>query len=72
MTQVALYVTQGTFNCASSRFQVQLPPKKPLALPLQKEQTQPVSDALSKEETDRPVTQQISTLWPKGCWFPIV
>ncbi|KAM3827918.1 IQ domain-containing protein H [Vipera latastei] len=43
MTQIALYVTQGTFNCASSRFQVQLPPKKPLALPLQKEQTQPTS-----------------------------
>ncbi|XP_039225597.1 IQ domain-containing protein H isoform X5 [Crotalus tigris] len=43
MTQVALYVTEGTFNCASSRFQVQLPPKKPLDLPLQKEQTQPTS-----------------------------
>ncbi|XP_058012763.1 IQ domain-containing protein H [Ahaetulla prasina] len=40
MTRVALYVTEGTFDCASSRFQVQLPSKKP---PVQKEQTRSTS-----------------------------
>ncbi|XP_026528836.1 IQ domain-containing protein H-like [Notechis scutatus] len=34
MTQIALYVTEGTFDCVSSRFQVQLAPKK---APVQKE-----------------------------------
>ncbi|XP_034291362.1 IQ domain-containing protein H isoform X5 [Pantherophis guttatus] len=40
MTRVALYVTEGTFDCASSRFQVHLPSKKP---PVQKEQTRSTS-----------------------------
>uniref|UniRef100_A0A8C6XQV3 IQ motif containing H n=1 Tax=Naja naja TaxID=35670 RepID=A0A8C6XQV3_NAJNA len=40
MTQIALYVTEGTFDCASSRFQVQLPPKK---APVQKEQARSTS-----------------------------
>ncbi|XP_013917566.1 PREDICTED: IQ domain-containing protein H [Thamnophis sirtalis] len=40
MTQVALYITEGIFDCTSSRFQIQLPSKKP---PVQKEQTRSTS-----------------------------
>ncbi|KAM6425916.1 IQ domain-containing protein H isoform 3-T4 [Liasis olivaceus] len=40
MTQVVLYVTQGTLDCESSRFQVQVTPKNPRGLCLQKKRPQ--------------------------------
>ncbi|XP_070619459.1 IQ domain-containing protein H isoform X3 [Erythrolamprus reginae] len=45
MTQVALYMTEGTIDFASSRFQVHLPSKKP---PVKKKHTRATSSLVSR------------------------